>query len=55
MERQEEVAVLLQSYVESKMMKQSTRCAQLMDYLVRLRHLNQLCADSFKTVEVCSW
>lgn len=50
-ERQEEVAVLLQSYVESKMMKQSTRCAQLMDYLVRLRHLNQLCADSFKTVE----
>lgn len=50
-ERQEEIAVILQAYIETKMMKQSTRCAKMMDYLVRLRNLNQLCADSFKTVE----
>lgn len=50
-ERQEEISVMLQAYIETKMNKQTTRCAKLMNFLVRLRNLNQLCADSFKDIE----
>jgi len=51
LERCEYMATLLQSYCENKEGKQSSRLANLMQFLVRLRNLNQLCADSFKKVE----